>query len=248
MCGRCLDVVTRNINSYVEYLDYLPEYVKFRILVRVTKLKYGIHDDNVMKSLIQPGLRMLNFSSSTITDESLNIISQCKLMNRITFSKANYQMTSEGFISCFSNLQYLQALYISDCEVFVDSVLDCLKDYCCQLAELDIGGCNVTDEGMKSLSLMRELSSLNISRTKVTDTGLKYLTSGPIRKALCELRMCSCPITDVGVNIVANTCPALATLICNDCDIKDMSSSFRVWKTPMKQISWTINFDKPPLF
>lgn len=94
--SRCLDVVTRNINSYVEYLDYLPEYVKFRILVRVTKLKYGIHDDNVMKSLIQPGLRMLNFSSSTITDESLNIISQCKLMNRITFSKANYQMTSEG--------------------------------------------------------------------------------------------------------------------------------------------------------
>lgn len=44
--------------------------------------------------------------------------------------------------------------------------------------------------------------------------------SGVIRKVLWELRMCSCPITDEGVQIVANNCPGLATLICEDCNIK----------------------------
>uniref|UniRef100_A0A6M2DPI0 F-box/LRR-repeat protein 15-like leucin rich repeat domain-containing protein n=1 Tax=Xenopsylla cheopis TaxID=163159 RepID=A0A6M2DPI0_XENCH len=240
----CLDVITPNVNLYEKHLEFLPEHVKFKILIRVTKRIYGIHNNVVMKSLIQPGLKQINLSSSTVNDVTLGILSRCKMMDRVTFSRGNYQMTSHGLISLFSNLHYLRALYIADCNIFTDSVLECLKTECSLLNELDIGGCKVTDEGMKSLSSMAELSSLNISRTNVTDIGLKYLMSGVIRKVLWELRMCSCPITDEGVQIVANNCPGLATLICEDCNIKDMASSFQELKAPMKQISWTVNFNK----
>lgn len=85
-----------NVNFYVQFLRFLPESIKFKILSYLTKLNYGIHSDQVMKGLVCPGLRQINLASSTITNGTMRILSQCTMMDTIIFSKGRYQMTTEG--------------------------------------------------------------------------------------------------------------------------------------------------------
>jgi hypothetical protein len=103
----------------------------------------------------------------------------------------------------------------------------------------------VTDEGMKDLKELRNLSSLVLRRTQVTDSGLKELKE---LKCLSMLDLCGTPVTDAALKQLMElknlSSLSLAATWVTDTGLKELKGFNKVFLKPGEQKSVTIPIDR----
>lgn len=84
-------------------MERLPKRIRTQIVVQVTRVRNGFHDDTIFKQLIHNQIKELNLSSSTVTDETLQILAeQCpNLLWLELYNNGKYSFTTEGILHRF---------------------------------------------------------------------------------------------------------------------------------------------------
>jgi len=120
---------------------------------------------------------------------------------------------SEKGFSIFSGLPNLIELSLMYCSGVSDAVLEYLKDGCPNLETLDISNCQITDQGIQSLSELHNLQQLTMISTAITDAGLKLLIPKTGICLLKELDLKYCvKLTEQGLKMIRDASPFLALL------------------------------------
>ena len=117
-----------------------------------------------------PNLRLLNFSSSKLTDEDLVHLAAAKNVEELGLHGT--QVTDEG-IQHLAGMTKLRQLNLTDTAV-TDVTLEKLKMFG-SLVRIDLQNTKVTDEGLKHLADLKDLVYVQVSATDVTDDGVNQL-------------------------------------------------------------------------
>ena len=120
------------------------------------------------------GLKNLNISSCDLTDSALQHISCLTGLENLDISN-NWQISDSG-LKHIGNLTGLKNLNISNRHSKITSAgLQHITNLV-QLQELDISGIRVKEEGLKYISSLRELRSLNYNLSNcISDVGIRQL-------------------------------------------------------------------------
>lgn len=74
----------------------------------------------------------------------------------------------KGLIDFFTNKHKIYVLTLSYCAGVNDDVIQTVTKNCCNLAALDLDGCeNITDKALEAIASMKNLKWIALSNTKV---------------------------------------------------------------------------------
>ncbi|XP_058457715.1 protein AMN1 homolog [Malaya genurostris] len=236
----CVRYVARNLKQYKhnDYLELLPPLIKNALVVNVTRVQRGFHDDELLEMLTNRTLTRINLSSSTITDRTLILLAnKCLKLHSLVLTQGDYRFTQLGLKAIAYNLHQLQQISIKNCTLIDDSFIDRLTQSCSRLDLMDFEGCpNITDCSANSIKGLA-LTKLNLSRTGISDKFLKEIAEQQCGRSLEDLNVGHCKITGAGlVRLPWNTIKYIGF---EGCDIDDLE--FIEMSKNLKYIQWTIS-------
>lgn len=235
----CVRFVARNLKRYkhIEYLDRVPPLIKSAIIVNVTRVQKGFHDDELLGMLLNRQLTRINLSSSTITDQTLLALAgQCPNLRSLILTQGEYRFTGVGLaavVRCFPGLEQFSA---KQCDLVDDRFVAELARNCPRLDLLDLEACaNVTDVSAESIKPL-QLTKLNLSRTKISDEFLKAIAHERCGCSLEDLNVGHCKITGAGLGKLA--WDTIKYIGFEGCEVDDLE--FIGMNKNLKYIQWTI--------
>ncbi|XP_068660575.1 F-box/LRR-repeat protein 3 [Aristolochia californica] len=210
----------------------------------------AITDDAILaiaktsKKLLSLGLE----SCSSITEAGLDRLATCcSSLKELDLTDCN---VNDSGLKCLSKCLELVALKLGLCPCISDKGLTCIGSNCKNLRELDFyrctgigdlglasvaSGCRrlrklnicycgqITDEGFKCLSLLEELSDLEMRNVmKVTGKGLAAVAVGCRRLAKLEMKRCYL-VDDMGFLALAQYARNLRQINISYCPVSDVS-------------------------
>ncbi|CAG9832174.1 unnamed protein product [Diabrotica balteata] len=248
-----IDYVVDNLAIYMkendERLSALPYSIKNRILRRFTTSAYfwrNINFKSVLLAIANEQTLSINLTSAPLDDEILKIISKCKNVRKLYLSRNDDGLiTTKGLVELWKNCTNLISFVLCRSTEVRDEVLDCMAEHCPNMTCLDLGGCpQITDIGIKKISRLKKLTSVNFSATQITDEGTSCLARGPSGPKLTELRIEDTQVTDVGLRDIAENCPNLQILCYRGRQRQDLDDfvPFHNELKNLKQVTWTVNW------
>ncbi|XP_055588902.1 F-box/LRR-repeat protein 20-like [Uranotaenia lowii] len=236
----CIRYVARNIKRYkhIEYLELLPPLIKNALILNVTRVQGGFHDDELLEMLLNRSLTRINLSISTITDRTLQSLAERSPgLRSLTLSKGNYQFTRKGLEMIPLKLVQLQQIAIRNCPLVDDRLVMLIARCCPQLDLMDFESClNVTDESADSIKDLT-LTKLNLSHTQITDKFLITIAPTNCGVALEDLNVSHCKITGTGLAKLA--WDTIKYIGFEGCEVNDLE--FIGMNKNLKYIQWTIS-------
>ncbi|XP_058837497.1 F-box/LRR-repeat protein 2-like [Topomyia yanbarensis] len=235
----CVRYVARNLKRYKhEYLGMLPPMIKNAIIVNVTRVQRGFHNDELLEMLTNRALTRINLSSSTITNRTLiSLAEKCPKLNSLTLSKGEYRFTLVGLEAVARNLLQLQQISVKNCPFVNDALIELLAQNCPRLDLMDFEACpNVTDRSAESIKRLK-LTKLNLSRTNISDVFLKAIAEEQCGRTLEDLNVGHCKVT--GSGLVRLPWDTIKYIGFEGCDIEDLE--FIEMSKNLKYIQWTIS-------
>ncbi|XP_018572656.1 protein AMN1 homolog [Anoplophora glabripennis] len=236
-------------NGNIEQLKALPPNIKNRILRKFTTCSYfwqNVNFKDVLCATVNDKTSHINLTSATVDDDVLNILNACKNVKKLYLTRTGgTQITNTVLKNLLKCTNQLCLFVITNCEEVNDGVLECLTDHCSHLMGLDVGGCkNVTDDGVKRLSTLKNLTWLTFSQTQISDEGISFLVKGSSGKNIRELRIDNCPnVTELGLKLIAENCPSIETLMFYNCSTDRDQIPFQEGQFKnLKQLTWTITW------
>eukprot|EP00794_Sanderia_malayensis_P014276 gene14276-15763_t len=177
--------VTDNIRINGKCFWMLHEMCEELILADCVKL-----NDDGMENISKksPNIKVLDIRNCLlVSNTGLEMVCmECKNLRRLLFTGAGLGVTFEGLMSIhlLSKLEYLD---ISQNQQVNDQLIQCLSASCKNLQYLNIEACRggITDEGIKSLSDLPNLTELNISYlAEVSDASIEHLSANSSLKTI----------------------------------------------------------------
>ncbi|XP_068083203.1 protein AMN1 homolog [Anabrus simplex] len=240
-----VDAVTTCLGSNITTLKILPPHLKNILLSFATKRSI---ENNVLQSLLHPGVRVLDLSENQVSDDTLGIVSECRYLQKLDINPGrnqSRQISSSALMALMPCLPYLSVLYMRRCPAVTDEVIRTVVSCCPLLKELDVGGCTtISDESLNVLKDLKQLSSLNVSCSQVSDEGILSLVRGTCGNTLTELHLDNClGVTDFAIQAIVLFCNNMKVLIFHGCPVTDASWQALeelLRKSKVKQLTWTI--------
>ncbi|XP_053683723.1 protein AMN1 homolog [Sabethes cyaneus] len=236
----CVRYVARNIKRYknIEYLELIPPLIKNALIVNITRVQRGFHDDELLEMLLNRSLTRMNLSSSTITDRTLNSLAEkCPQLRSLILTQGKYRFTQTGLETLIRKLPHLQQLSVKNCPLVDDNLITQLADNCPRLDLVDFESCpNVTDRSAESIKRLK-LTKLNLARTRISDEFLKTIASDANGCSLEDLNVGHCQITAAG--LVKLPWDTIKYIGFEGCDIEDLE--FIDMSKNLKYVQWTIS-------
>lgn len=96
---RCIKYISANLCAYKNsgYLELFPIHIKDRIIIYVTRILKGFHDDDLLETLLHENLINIDLSGSTISDRTLkSLATYCPNLKKIVMSRARYLFSEQG--------------------------------------------------------------------------------------------------------------------------------------------------------
>ncbi|KAM4874604.1 F-box and leucine-rich repeat protein 13 isoform 2-T2 [Thomomys bottae] len=153
--------------------------------------------DNCVKVLVEKCFRITSvvfLGSPHISDYTFKALSKSCSLRKIRF-EGNKRITDESFKYIDKYYPNITHIYMVDCK-------------------------GITDSGLKSLSLLKQLTVLNLANCiRIGDIGLKQFLEGPSSTKIRELNLSNCVLLgDSSVVKMAERCPNLHYLSLRNCD------------------------------
>ncbi|CAN7113369.1 unnamed protein product [Brassica rapa subsp. narinosa] len=160
----------------------------------------------------------------TVTDEGLScLVMKLKDLRKLDITCCR-KLTGVSITQVASSCPLLVSLKMESCSLVSRDAFWLIGHKCRLLEELDFTDNEIDDEGLKSISSCRSLSSLKLGIClNITDRGLSYIGMGCSNLRELDLYR-SVGITDVGISSIAQGCCHLETINISYCkDITDKS-------------------------
>lgn len=236
----CIRYVARNLRKYkhIEYLEVIPPLIKNALILNVTRVQRGFHDDELLEMLLNGTLTRINFSSSTITDRTLlSLAEKCPNLKSLTLTQGDYRFSRRGLEAIVRQLQHLQQLSVRNCSLVDDELVALLAQNCPRLDLMDFECCpNVTDRSADSIKRLK-LTKLNLSRTRISDQFLMAIANEQCGCSLEDLNVGHCNITGAGLGKLP--WDTIKYIGFEGCEINDLD--FIGTNKNLKYIQWTIS-------
>lgn len=236
----CIRYVARNLRKYkhIEYLEVIPPLIKNALILNVTRVQRGFHDDELLEMLLNGTLTRINFSSSTITDRTLlSLAEKCPNLKSLTLTQGDYRFSRRGLEAIVRQLQHLQQLSVRNCSLVDDELVALLAQNCPRLDLMDLECCpNVTDRSADSIKRLK-LTKLNLSRTRISDQFLMAIANEQCGCSLEDLNVGHCNITGAGLGKLP--WDTIKYIGFEGCEINDLD--FIGTNKNLKYIQWTIS-------
>lgn len=236
----CIRYVGKNLKRYkhIEYLELVPPLIKNALILNVTRVHRGFHDDELLEMLLNRTLTRINLSTSTITDRTLVSLAElCPNLRSLTLSQGEYRFTRLGLEAIVRKLPQLQQLSIKNCYMVDDNLVVQLCQNCPRLDLMDFESCtNITDRSAEPMKRLK-LTKLNLSRTRISDEFLKTIANEQCGMSLEDLNVSHCKIT--GAGLVKLPWDTIKYIGFEGCEIDDLE--FIGMNKNLKYIQWTIS-------
>lgn len=236
----CIKYISANLCVYKNsgYLELFPIHIKDRIIIYVTRILKGFHDDDLLETLLHENLINIDLSGSTISDRTLkSLATYCPNLKKIVMSRARYLFSEQVLISTIPTFTNLNNFQLNNCKEVTDEFLRELALKCPNLDLLDLSGCKqITDESASSLDTLK-LTKLNVSNTSITDQFLAKLGLSPVSNYIEDINLSQCNITTNGLRNLR--WDKLKYVGFEGCWIDDLE--FLNSKKQLKFIQWTIS-------
>ncbi|XP_055529328.1 protein AMN1 homolog [Wyeomyia smithii] len=236
----CVRYAARNLKRYknFEYLELIPPLIKNALIVNVTRVQRGFHDDELLEMLLNRSLTRINLSTSTITNRTLySLAEKCPQLRSLTLTQGEYRFTRAGLETMVRKLSQLQHLSVKNCPFVDDNLIALLADSCPRLDLMDFESCtNITDRSAEPIKRLK-LTKLNLARTRISDEFLKTIASDADGCSLEDLNIGHCKIT--GAGLVQLPWDTIKYIGFEGCDIGDLE--FIEMSKNLKYIQWTIS-------
>lgn len=251
-----IESVIYNLHLYnksnFESLEQLPLNVKDRLLKKITRTPFflkGLDFNSVFKYLVHQNTQCIDLTSVYVEDEILKTLQGAINLRSIDLTRIeSHNVTRNGLINFFNFTKKLSVISICNCDVVDDYVLESISENCPYVTTLNLGGCNkITDNGLNSISRLKELKNLCISNTQITDNGIIEFVKTDISPNLKELKLDYCTlVTEKGLYAIAFHCTNLEILTfykCADLGSRDNASVVEKFKmNNLKQLTWSISW------
>ncbi|XP_062712308.1 F-box/LRR-repeat protein 15 [Aedes albopictus] len=236
----CIRYVARNLKRYkhIEYLEVIPPLIKNALILNVTRIQRGFHDDELLEMLLNGTLTRINFSSSTITDRTLlSLAEKCPNLKSLILTQGDYRFSRRGLEAIVRQLKHLQQLSVRNCALVDDELVALLARNCPRLDLMDLECCtNVTDRSADAIKRLK-LTKLNLSRTRISDQFLMAIANEECGCALEDLNVGHCRITGAGLGKLP--WDTIKYIGFEGCEINDLD--FIGTNKNLKYIQWTIS-------
>lgn len=235
----CVRFVARNLKRYkhLEYLDRVPPLIKNAIILNVTRVQRGFHDDALLSMLLNRQLTRINLSSSTITDQTLLALAgQCPNLRSLILTQGEYRFSAEGLTAVVHSFPQLEQFSAKQCDLVDDRFVTELAENCPSLDLLDLESCtNVTDSAAEAIKSLR-LTKLNLSKTRISDQFLAAIAHERCGGTLEDLNVGHCKITGAGLGKLP--WDTIKYIGFEGCEVEDLE--FIGMNKNLKYIQWTI--------
>jgi Leucine-rich repeat (LRR) protein len=162
----------------------------------------GPTDAGLKELAVMKNLKVLDLITNDLTDAGLKHVGQLTGLESLTYWGAKVTDTGLKEIAGLKNLKYLNLSFanitddglkhlhglanLADLDLVATPVTGATLDGFAGLTRIDLLNTKVTDAGMRGISRLEKLESLNLQGTKITDAGLKELKG---MKRLTELSL-----------------------------------------------------------
>lgn len=235
----CVRFVARNLKRYkhLEYLDRVPPLIKNAVILNVTRVQRGFHDDELLAMMLNRQLTRINLSSSTISDQTLLALAgQCPNIKSLILTQGEYRFSATGLASVVRSFPKLEQFSAKQCDLVDDRFVAELAENCPNLDLLDLESCvNVTDGSAESIKSLR-LTKLNLSKTGISDHFLAAIAHERCGETLEDLNVGHCKITGAGLGKLP--WDSIKYIGFEGCEVEDLD--FIDMNKNLKYIQWTI--------
>lgn len=161
-----------NIEDYKDLLLYLPPNIKDRLLRRVQTMPISNKNKLYLyEGLLHRDVNVLNFNSTHVTDELINIVRRCENLFELTLTSGinTHNISSKALIDLVSSVKKLRIFRCYKCPAINDEVVTVLVKELPHITYLDISQCsNITDISLFELSKLSNLRGLRVTNTNVS--------------------------------------------------------------------------------
>ncbi|XP_055619575.1 protein AMN1 homolog [Toxorhynchites rutilus septentrionalis] len=236
----CIRYVARNLKLFKDtgYLQSIPPVVKNTLIVNVTRVQGGFHDDDLLDMLLNRAVTRINLSTSTITDRTLlSLAEKCPNLRSLTLSQGEYRFTRIGLDAVARSLPKLEQISIKKCAQVNDEFVSRLAYNCPNLDLVDLDSCfNVTDISADAIKYLK-LTKLNLSRTRISDEFLRTIADDQCALSLEDLNVGHCRITAAGLGKLP--WHTIKYIGFEGCEINDLG--FIGMNKNLQYVQWTIS-------
>ncbi|CAH1962220.1 unnamed protein product [Acanthoscelides obtectus] len=239
-------------DSNYDSLRFLPPEVKNKLLKACTVSPFYLNRGrgnlkHILSALLNSQTIAADITSINVDDNVLQTLVLAKNLQKLHLKPDENCISTEGFLNLFPYLHRLCDLSLRNSSAVEDNVLRCLANNCPNLTLLDFGGCrNITDDGIKSISKLQNITCLTVSYSQMSDRGISYLVNSSNGNTLKELQIHNCAnITEDGLKEIANYCPNIEILVFHNCSATYLNISQTLQDLDLKklkQINYTISW------
>lgn len=186
------------------------------ILGGTKKKKADIDDTGLQHLSALNQLKTLRLNNTRITDSGLKNLRDFQRLESL--SLADTQVTNTGLVHLIP-LKSLQSIRLYGLRLTDEDMKPLSKISSLQRIDANL---SISDKGLRLLTKLRDLESLDLSSKRITDLGMAHLAE---MKSLKTLWFQGCPITDFGLEQLTGL-ESLEMLMLNDTHITDEGLQF----------------------